>query len=502
MSFSPSRWSPRKLIWAGIGVFGCGSPPPASEPAALVFKRVQPELFGEPGAWTNSWVDYDSDGDLDLFIGMRFVPNHLYRNDGDGFVDVASDLGVDDMEPTRAAAWGDYDGDGHLDLYVGFAVQPPTPNRLYRNDGSAFSEVASQVGVDLTGQTRQPVWVDYDGDDDLDLFVAVRNQPNRLFRNEGPGAFVDITDAAGIGDTRRTVGVVWFDFDRDGDLDAHVSNQNGDEDGFFRNEGDGTFTDVAAELGMNRPGRAEEFGSVGPAVVDYDNDGDLDLFIASYGPDVLWSNNGDGTFSDVTAATPLGADYHSVSAAWADANNDGWADLVVSSFLGDDAHVQDHLFLNDRGTFRNEVPAALLEHGPSHGVAWADFDGDGDMDLSVANVDEQDGSHHLYQNMMPTELATRSIQVSARDASGRWLPPGSEVQLVEEGSGTILGTRLVDSGGGYNAQGASNMHFGMPVGVDRIEVRLIVVVGGERRGYTQAVSVDGSTSGTSITFAR
>ena len=153
--------------------------------------------------------------------------------------------------------------------------------------------------------------------------------------------------------------------DNGGDLDAFVANQNGDEDGFFRNNGDGTFTDVARELGMHQPGRAQELGSVGTAVGDYDNDGDLDLFVASYGPDVLWENKGDGTFVNVAPGTPLAGDHHSVAADWGDINNDGWLDLYVDTFLSSEAEARDYLFIGGPKGFTEALPAEMLEHGAS-----------------------------------------------------------------------------------------------------------------------------------------
>lgn len=473
------------LLIAPIGLTGCDGAQEAP-PAPPSFDRVQPDLFDTPGAQPNAWADFDSDGDLDLFVGMRYSANHLYRNDGGTFVDVAPALGLADVEDTRAAAWGDFDGDGDLDLYVGYPVAAETPNRLYRNDDQIFVDVAPGLGVDLVGTTRQPSWIDYDGDGDLDLFVAMRDRPNRLFRNDGPTAFTDVTAESGLGDPRRTVGVAWFDYDRDGDLDVHVSNQNGDEDAFFRNEGDGTFVDVAPALGMNHPNRGEEYGSVAPAVNDYDNDGDLDLFIATYGPDILWSNNGDGTFTDVTDPTTLGVDYHSTTAAWADVDHNGLPDLIVTSYLSGIAAVEDHLFMN-RGAdgFANELPANLLEHGPSHGVAWADFDRDGDIDLSIANNDEAGGTHHLYRNLLPDDVAAHSLQVAATDADGQLMVPGAEVQLLDHDTGAILGTRLMDTGGGYCSQGAAPAHFGIPPGVERVDVRVTFVAGGERSTVVQ-----------------
>ncbi len=470
----------------------------AETPTPFRFTAVQPELFSDPGAQPNAWADYDNDGDLDLFVGFRGAPDRLYRNDGGTFVDVAPELGLADPLETRAAAWGDFNGDGHLDLFVGYPAREEKPNRLYRNegDGAAFTDVAAEWGLDAQATTRQPAFIDYDQDGDLDLFVAFRDAPNRLWRNDG-SRFTDVTEEAGIGDPRRTVGVAWFDMDMDGDLDHHVSNQNGDADAFFRNNGDGTFTDVAPDLGMDWPDRGEEYGSVGPAVTDYDNDGDLDLFIATYGPDVLWQNQGDGTFVNVAPGTVLSPDHHSTTAAWGDADNDGWPDLFVAAYLSTVAEVPDNLFRNVAGEgfdprsgtaaaaasgtpapFEDATLPGFLEKGASHGVSWADFDADGDLDLALANNNAV-GTHTLYRNDLPPE-AGESFQVAVVDAEGRWLYAGAEVRLYDVASGRLLGTRLVDTGGGYCSQSARPVHFGLGPDPGPVRVEVTVFRGGRR----------------------
>ncbi|HSW28144.1 MAG TPA: CRTAC1 family protein [Longimicrobiales bacterium] len=453
------------------------------------FLPLQGDLFSAAGAQPNAWADYDLDGDLDLFVGFRGRANRLYRNDAGTFTDVADSLGLADEEETRAAAWGDYDGDGDLDLYVGFADSMPKANRLYRNDerGQRFTDVAGEAGVRESGNTRQPVFVDYDGDNDLDLFVAFREKPNRLYRNDG-GTFTDVAEAAGVADPRRTVGAVWFDMDGDADLDLFVANQNGDEDGVFINQGDGTFRDMAAELGMNAPGRAAELGSVGVAVADYDNDGDLDLFVASYGPDVLWQNQGDGTFRNVAAGTPLAADAHSVAAAWGDYDNDGSVDLFVGRYLSGQAQVPDVLYRNAVSGFEEVTPVGFLEQGASHGVAWADYDMDGDLDLALGNNDPA-GTHPLYVNGLPAARGARSLQVLVLDGKSAWTRPGAKVtataeDMVPEHPEGYRAARLVDAGGGYCSQGAQPVHFGFPAWVTRVSVQVVWFEKGQARTAT------------------
>ncbi len=461
----------------------------AVEEVSADFTSVQPDLFAASGAQPNAFVDFDNDGDLDLFVGFRNRPDRLYRNDEGIFTDVAADVGLATPEDTRVAAWGDYDGDGHMDVYIGFPNADGLTDRIFRNDGEGrgFTEVTAELGISIAGTTRQTSWIDIDADGDVDLFVALRDGPNRLFRNDGE-TFADITEQTRIGDSRRTVGVAWFDYEQDGDLDAFVANQNGDADGFFRNDG-GVFTDIAGELGMDGGVRSEEIGGVGPDVTDMDNDGDLDLFVANYGPDTIWRNNGDGSFTEVAAGTVVGADHHSTTSAWGDFDNDGWPDVFVAAYLGDEPEAPDHLFRNEGGRFVDATPPAFRAKGASHGVRWADYDADGDLDLALANNHREEGTHPLYRNDLPSDQAARSIQVRLVDAQGRHRFAGAEVRVFDTASGRLLGTRLVDSGGGYCSQGAAPVHVGLPAAVERVDVE-VTTLGPEGRRSERTENVD------------
>lgn len=491
MARSP-RISTAAVLIAVI-LLGCSQEerPVADAVTEARFVPVQPDFFGAFGAQPNAWADYDLDGDLDLFVGFRPRANRLYRNDEGRFVEVAADVGLADVPDTRAAAWGDFDLDGDPDLFVGLDQVEGEGNRLYRNDatseGRRFVDVAPDLGIDDSGVSRQPAFVDFDGDGDLDLFVAFRDQPNRLYRNDGDG-FTDVTEPSGVGDPRRTVGAAWFDMDGDGDLDLFTANQNGDEDGVFENQGDGTFRDVAGALGMSQPGRTEEQGSVGVAVADFDNDGDLDLFVPSYGPDVLWRNQGDGTFVNVAGGTPLASDHHSVAAAWGDFDNDGWVDLYVDRYLNSEPETPDALFRNNQGTFEEVTPGIMLEKGATHGVAWADFDGDGDLDLALANNSDPDGTHPLYRNELTAARAERSIQLVVLDGEGRAVRAGAHVLMEEEGPdgsvGPWVSARMVETGSGYASQGSMPVHFGIPEGVDRVRLTVTWFEDGGLRSET------------------
>src|SRR5882757_797587 len=253
----------------------------AATAAGAEFEVVQPEVYRQPLALSAAWADFGNDGWLDLAVAYLSGEVRLYRNDKGVFVNVGEALGLPVKgDSARGVAWGDYDGDGYPDLYVGTLVEPiPTRSYLYHNEhGTGFVEVASQMGVDDPGSSsRQANWIDYDNDGHLDLFVANRIETNHLFRNDGM-RFRDVTKEVGLRDVRRTVGACWFDMDHDGHLDLFIGNQDGDTDGVFRNNG-GHFVDIALELHMDRPGRRLGVGSNMCSVGDYDNDGQLDLFL-------------------------------------------------------------------------------------------------------------------------------------------------------------------------------------------------------------------------------
>src|SRR5215217_4836122 len=396
------------------------------DPTSPRFELVQPELFAATGGQPSCWADFDNDGDLDLFVGFKDgVANRLYRNDGGTFVEVAAQAGLADATDTRAAAWGDPDADGRLDLYVGFTRRSGVANKLYRNDGSGrFLDVARDLGIDVKGETRQVSWIDFDNDGRLDLFIAFRDAPNMLFHNEG-SRFVDVAKDMGVDDPRKTVGAVWFDSNDDGRLDLFVANQDGTLNGLYRNDRT-RFADVAHELGMDADGRPATFGSNGPSVVDYDNDGRLDLFVAGYGKNFLFHNDGNGRFTDVAQAKGVAGGDKATPSAWGDYDNDGRPDLYISSYVDKPVNERDFLFHNDGAAFTDAMPEIVAKHGATHGVQWVDFDGDGALDLALAN-NNPGGGHYLFRNLLPRERARRSIQVQVVDAKGRHTRAGSEV---------------------------------------------------------------------------
>jgi hypothetical protein len=472
----------RTIAIGGAGVVLAVSQPPR-------FTPVQTDLFGAPSTLVNAWADYDGDGDLDLFVGFNGTPNRLYRNDGGVFRNVAATLGTADARATRAGAWGDFDGDGDPDLAVGFAPGPQSVLRLYRNDVGRFVDVTVDAGIARdSGAVRQLSWVDYDGDGDLDLFVAFRDRPNALFRNDA-GKFTDTAGKVGLADRRRSVGAVWFDYDEDGDLDLYVANMDGDANALYHND-DGQFTDVAAERGVAWGGRAPNDstnGTVRPCAADVDGDGHLDLVTANYGKNGLFLNHGHGQFEDASAAWWIDIDSRYDSCALEDFDNDGRLDLYVNGTVTGGVSYRDYLFRNIGSHFEEVTPDSLRALQADHGVQWADFDGDGDVDLALTGS-RPDGMHYLLRNDLEPASARRSLAVLVVDTRGRALLAGAEVRVYSAATHRIIATRLVDTGSGYDAQNVMPVHFGLPT-MAPVEVEVIFPRGGKRK-VTHVPTVD------------
>ena len=430
-------------------------------PAAPSFEAVQSNLIGTSGGQPGGWADVDGDGTLDLFIGMKAgIANRLLLNNHGVFKDIAAEAGLADLTDTRGMAWGDFDGDGQVDLYVGFTKRSGAANKLYHNDGGGrhFTDVAEKMSVNVSGfETRQLVWVDYDNDGRMDLFVAFRDGPNKLFHNEGD-RFRDVAKDMGVDDPRKTVGAVWFDFNQDGRIDVFCANQDGDKNGLWRNDGS-KFTDVASELGMEGIASGR-LGSNGPSVVDFDNDGLFNLFVAGYGRNFLYKNDGRGKFAEVAEQMGVSGGDRATPSAWGDYDNDGRPDLYVSSYIDKPVNEKDFLYRNEGTKFVDVTPEPFRKHGATHMVEWADYDKDGALDVAFAN-NNPEGRNALYRNLLPRERAARSLQVMVLDSKGRAARAGAEVRLYVAGTRKVVGGRIVDSGSGYTSQSQAPVHFGL-----------------------------------------
>ena len=264
-----------------------------------------------------------------------------------------------------------------------------------------FADVTTDAGlVVATGAVRQPAWIDFDGDGDLDLFVAFRDKANTLFRND-QSRFTDIAAEIGLADARKTVGAVWFDFDQDGDLDLAVANMDGDANGLFQND-KGRFTDVAEKAGVQWGGRApaeKTNGTVRVCAADVNNDGRFDLFAANYGKNGLFLNQASGVFTDVSAAWGVDIDARYDTCVFADFDHDGRIDFYVNGTVTGGMNYPDYLFRNMGDRFADVTPPRIKALAADHGAQWADYDGDGDPDLALTGA-QPAGMHLLLQNRL------------------------------------------------------------------------------------------------------
>ncbi|MFH1277113.1 MAG: FG-GAP-like repeat-containing protein [Candidatus Eisenbacteria bacterium] len=300
------------------------------------------------------------------------------------------DATVSPLDPTDQStgiAWGDYDGDGDLDLFI--ARASTYPNRLCRNDGGAWVDVAA--GPILGGERDiSGLWGDYDDDGDLDIFVLRgAAQLNALLRNDGGDVFTDVSSFA-ASDTGNTQTGAWGDYDNDGDIDMYVGNMQGaggsSKNRLYRNDG-GQLVDVTA------PPLDDTGSSAGVSWSDYDDDGDLDIYVANYtGPNRLYRNEGNEVFVNATSG-PLGSVGTSAVAAWGDYDNDGDLDMYLAN--GTAAYPNRLLQNQGGGVFTDVTPSLLAETNPTYAAQWADLDHNGHLDLYIANYGV---ANRLYMN--------------------------------------------------------------------------------------------------------
>jgi enediyne biosynthesis protein E4 len=464
-------------------------------------------------------LDFDNDGYLDIYfvnsLTVDLVKSKgktrsvLYRNRGDGtFADVTDRAGVGDIGWGMGVAVGDYNNDGFQDLYVTCVG----PNHLLRNNGDGtFTDTTQKAGVADPRWSAGASFVDYDADGHLDLFVAnyvsfdFNNLPefgrdktcqfkgvavqcgprgmagdgDSLYRNNGDGTFTDVTKKAGVADPNGYygMGVICSDFDEDGLTDIFVANDS-TPNFLYKNKGDGTFKEIGFLSGtaLNENGAAQ--GSMGVTVADYDHDGRLDLFITNFDDDynTLYRNDGNGFFTDASYATRIAAvslPYVGWGTKFFDYDADGWVDLFVGN-----GHVYPQIknFLQRNFVHRNLRNGTFAEVGEQLGAAFAEKraargaafgDLDNDGDVDIV-VSYLGGGGQVLRN--DGGNANNALLLKTVGVRSNRDGVGARVRVL---AGDLTQKDEVRSGDSYISQSDLRLHFGLErrTKIDLIEIR-------------------------------
>jgi hypothetical protein len=458
------------------------------------------------------FFDYDNDGYLDIyFVNGRYRPdvndntgrrlkgklsNKLYHNNGDGtFTDVTEKAGVGGGDGYGVAcSAADYDGDGYLDLYV----LNYGPNKLYHNNGNGtFTDVTEKSGLGDPRWSVSGVWFDCDGDGLLDVYVAnyleydagkfrtfyaptgypgplsYNGVCGALYRNNGDGTFTDITKKVGLFKPGgRAMSATAADFGNRGLLDIYVAN-DAMENYFFRNTGKGKFVDQAMEYLCAYGEGGQNVSSMGPAFGDVDRDGRLDLYIPDMGYGSLLLNRGE-YFEDQTNASGLAmicGQYTGWGAVLQDFDNDGYLDLFIAN--GDAHHEygeEDVMAHNDgKGKFTDVAKRSgeyFSRKYVGRGAAYGDFDNDGDIDLLVVNLND---SPRLLRNDGGNKI-NNWLTVVAKLPNGKIDAIGSRITVT---AGKLVQIDDLIPVRGYLSQGDPRPHFGLgkATKADKVEIR-------------------------------
>ncbi|MBW8041687.1 MAG: CRTAC1 family protein [Planctomycetes bacterium] len=465
--------------------------------------------------------DYDSDGDTDIYFlngaalkGKKFKTtprNALYRNEGGWrFTDVTEKAGVGGKEYGLGVAVGDYDNDGDLDFYT----NNYGPNVLYQNNGDGtFTDVTKRAGVANGFKVGAGAcFLDADKDGDLDLYVSnyldfsydkhvpISRRgfpvyatpryylpiPDDFYRNNGDGTFTNVTESSGVGQHAGWgMGTVCADYDNDGDTDVFVANDIA-KNFLFRNDGTGKFEEVGLMAGYAYDLHGDQQGNMGVDCGDYDNDGLFDFYVTSYEDQLatLYRNLGDGMFEDVTMLTGAGAGtlpQVTWGTSFVDFDNDGDRDIYIAC-----GHLQDNVELYDdtKAYLARNILLMNTGHGKfvdisdkggdgmkvklsSRGAAFDDLDNDGDIDVVILNSRREPT---ILRNDSPSK--GHWLQIRLRGVRTNRDGVGAQVKVV---AGDLTLIDEVHSGRGYQSHYGMRLHFGLGnrKKVDRIEVRWI-----------------------------
>ncbi len=419
--------------------------------------------------WSAAWGDYNGDGYDDLFVPNYSISgtNLIYQNNGDGTFTKITNLAMNqDLGSAVSGTWGDYDNDGNLDLFVTYNTS--SENKLYRNMGNgSFESIQNDPAVVNGIYSHGAAWADYDRDGYLDLAVSDywTTHFNELYHNNGDGTFSAMEASPITMNASSSVSLSWADFDNDNDPDLFIANNHGENNKLFINQ-NGTFQAMESDILVQDGGK-----SVGGSWGDYDNDGDLDIYVCNSGEaesNSLYENNGNGSFTKITIGLITNLKGFSHGASWIDYDNDGDLDLLVAN----DQNQENWLFANNNDkTFTRLHNAITQESSNSYGIAWADADMDGDYDLFMAN--KQNTTNDFFWNEKGACKSYLGIKLIGGLSNKNGIGARIRVKATIQGISTWQ-MREVSSqnNGGPGGQNSLNTLFGLDEAtiIDSVEV--------------------------------
>ena len=418
--------------------------------------------------------DFDNDGRLDLAVtGFDpTLPMAIYHNSGDGtFADRTQAAGVADQLGGLYCVQTDYNNDGWMDIFIvrgAWLSSPIRPSLLRNNGDGTFTDVTVEAGLAEPGNSISATWADYDNDGWLDLFVCCEHQPNRLYHNRGDGTFEDVAAAVGLAGRKGAIckGAAWLDFDNDDDPDLFLTNIDAHGE-LYENVGEGRFRLVSDSFGVNGPQNGFSCWAW-----DYDNDGWLDIFATSYdrslgdvvkgligepharASNALYHNEGGRRFVDVVREAGLDMVFATMGSNFGDFDNDGYLDMYLAT--GDpsiDTLVPNRMFKNVGGRRFAEITGSThtghLQKG--HGVSCADWDRDGDVDLFVESGGAVNGDR--YHNLLFENPGQGNHWLTLKLVGVRTNRPaiGARIKVVTAGESPLTVHRHISSGSSFGA---------------------------------------------------
>jgi hypothetical protein len=418
----------------------------------VTFSDVAPMLgVNDAGAAQGvAFLDVNNDGWLDIFLVNNNTGNKLWINsNGTAYNDSSTAWGVNSTVPGRGLSCGDFNNDGFTDVMVGNWLSSII---LYKNTGTGFIDYTSTAGVGFTGYGGSINWFDYNKDGKLDVLFANNGMPPRykfFFKNNDLSTFTNVALTIGLSDSSSTLTVATADYDNDGDLDVFLGTQSYPGSAFtgilYKNNGNGTFTEVTASSGLTT-----NYYIWGAEWGDYNNDGYMDIFLATTtGLYQLYKNNGNGTFTDVSSSVGITEGSYAYSCAWFDYDNDGDLDLYVARGQG----YADLMYKNTNGFF-TDVASTIGMSDLLHSscVSVGDFNNDGYLDLYLNN---NGSTNRLFRN---SGGSNKWVIFRLRGVTSNRSAIGSRVTIK---TGNLTQIREVEGGSGGKGQNSLPVEFGI-----------------------------------------